>query len=100
MFQHLETRSQMAEKGNQKEQKLQTVAEIPVSGSRKRWLFFVWMLTFYVPTPFIKWFGRMKRKDVQVAWREKFAINLLIWVSCAFVMFFMGMWTFSIQKGF
>jgi chitin synthase len=32
----------------------------------------------------------MKRKDVRLAWREKLAINLLIWFSCGFVVFFIG----------
>ena len=44
----------------------------------------------YVPNFLIKWVGRMKRKEVQIDWREKFAINLIIWMSIAGVMFFMG----------
>jgi len=87
MFRNFETREQMAEKGN--EVKLEEVEVVPVSSSRKRWLFIVWMLTFYIPDIFIKWFGKMERKDIRIAWREKFAINLLIWMSCAFVVFFM-----------
>ncbi|KAI7207858.1 CHS5 chitin synthase, class V [Hortaea werneckii] len=87
MFRNLETRSQMAEKGN--ESKMQEVDELPVSSSRKRWLALVWAMTFWCPTIFIKWFGRIQRKDVQVAWREKLAINLMIWIACAFVIFFM-----------
>lgn len=87
MFRNLETRSQMAEKGN--EAKMQEVEEVPVTGSRKRWLALVWALTWWCPTPFIRIFGRITRKDVQVAWREKLAINLIIWFSCAFIIFFM-----------
>ena len=90
MFRNLETRSQMAEKANEKEQKLQNIEEHQVSGSRKRWMFFVWCLTFYIPNFFIKAIGRRQRKDMQTAWREKLAINLLIWLSIAGVMFFMG----------
>jgi chitin synthase len=90
MFRNLETRSQMAEKANEKEQKLQNIEEHAVSGSRKRWLFFVWALTFYIPNFLIKFAGRRKRKDMQTAWREKLAINILIWLSVAGVMFFMG----------
>ena len=86
MFRAMETREQMAEKGNKK--KMEEVDVVPVSGSRKRWLFLVYLLTFYLPDVFIKWFGRMRRKDIQTAWREKFAINLLIWLSCGFVVFF------------
>ena len=86
MFRNLETREQMAEKGNKK--RMEEVDEVAVSGSRKRWLFIVWMLTFYIPDFLIKWIGRMKRKDVRTAWREKFAVNLIIWFSCLFVIFF------------
>jgi chitin synthase len=88
MFRNLETREQMAEKGNEK--KMEEVEEIVVSGSRKRWLAVVWLITFYIPDFLISWIGRMKRKDVREAWREKFAINLLIWLSCLFVAFFIG----------
>ncbi len=67
---------------------LAAVDEVVVSGSRKRWLVVVYLLTFYVPDFLIKWVGRMKRRDIRIAWREKLAINLLIWLSCGFVVFF------------
>ena len=86
MFRNLETREQMAEKGNEK--KMVEVDDVVVSGSRKRWLFVVYLLTFFIPDFLIKWVGRMPRKDIRTAWREKFAINLLIWLSCGFVIFF------------
>ena len=86
MFRNFETREQMAEKGNQKKE--EEVDAVIMSGSRKRWLAVVWLLTFYIPDFLIKWIGRMKRQDIRTAWREKFAINLLIWFSCAFVVFF------------
>ncbi|KAI9807642.1 MAG: hypothetical protein M1825_005583 [Sarcosagium campestre] len=86
MFRNLETREQMAEKGNEK--KLEEVEDVVVTGSRKRWLVVVWLLTFYIPDFVVRLVGRMKRKDVRQAWREKLAINLLIWLSCLFVAFF------------
>ncbi|KAI9811879.1 MAG: hypothetical protein M1827_005230 [Pycnora praestabilis] len=86
MFRNLETREQMAEKGNEKV--LEEVDDVVTSGSRKRWMSIVWLLTFLIPDFGIKWIGRMKRKDVRVAWREKLAINMLIWLSCGFVIFF------------
>jgi len=86
MFRNLETREQMAEKGNEKV--MEEVDDVVVSGSRKRWLAVVYLLTFLIPDLLIKWVGRMKRKDIRTAWREKLAINLLIWFSCAFVVFF------------
>ncbi|KAL3468897.1 chitin synthase-domain-containing protein [Aspergillus californicus] len=85
MFRNLDTREQMLEKGNEKQ--MEEVDEVPTSGSRKRWMALVWLLTFYVPTFAIRYIGRMKRKDVQVAWREKLAINILIWFSCGAAIF-------------
>jgi chitin synthase len=86
MFKNLETREQMAEKGNEK--KMEEVEDVIISSSRKRWLAIVYLLTFYIPDFTIRFIGRMKRKDMRVAWREKLAINLLIWFSCAFAVFF------------
>ena len=86
MFRNLETREQMAEKSNEK--KLVEVDDVVTSGSRKRWLFVVYLMTFFLPDFLIKWVGRMKRPDIRKAWREKLAINLLIWLSCLFVVFF------------
>jgi chitin synthase len=86
MFRNFDTKEELAEKANKK--RMEEVDVLPVSGSRKRWLAIVYLLTWYLPDFSIKWIGRMKRKDVRTAWREKFAINLLIWLSCAFVIFF------------
>ena len=86
MFRNFETREEMAEKGNQK--KMVEVDAVKMSGSRKRWLALVYLFTWFLPDFTIKWVGGMKRKDVRTAWREKLAINLLIWFSCGFVIFF------------
>lgn len=86
MFRNHETREQMAEKGNKR--KMEEVDDVVTSGTRKRWLFLVYMLTFYIPDFLISWIGRMKRRDIRLAWREKLAINLMIWFSCLFVTFF------------
>ncbi|KAJ5647047.1 Chitin synthase 8 [Penicillium lividum] len=85
MFRNLETREQMLQKGNEKN--MEEVDDLPVSGSRKRWMFLVWMLTFFIPDFLIKWLGRMKRKEVRVAWREKLAINMIIWFCCGCAVF-------------
>ncbi|KAF1992534.1 glycosyltransferase family 2 protein [Aulographum hederae CBS 113979] len=77
-------------KGKKKKEKtVEKVLEAELSGSRKRWLFLVYVLTFYTPDFLIKKLSHMSRVDVRTAWREKLAINLLIWLSCAFVVFFM-----------
>ncbi|KAL9057548.1 MAG: hypothetical protein Q9162_002281 [Coniocarpon cinnabarinum] len=86
MFKNMETREEMAEKGNEKT--MEEVDTVKVTGSRKRWMFVVWLLTWYIPGFAISVFGRIKRKDIRSAWREKYAINLLIWLSCAVAVFF------------
>ncbi|KAL6704249.1 hypothetical protein ACN47E_008417 [Coniothyrium glycines] len=87
MFHGLEQKPVLDEKAAEK--RLEEVDVLPVSGSRKRWVFIVYFLTWYIPDFAIKYIGRIKRKDVRVAWREKLAINMLIWFSCAFVVFLM-----------
>lgn len=50
-----------------------------------------WSLTFYIPDFFIGWCGlkkNMQRKDVKTAWREKFAIFILILLACCSTLFF------------
>ena len=86
MFQNLETREQMAEKGNEKQ--LVEVDDVVTSGARKFWLTIVYAMTWLIPDFAIRWVGRMPRQDVRTAWREKLAINMIIWWSCAFVVFF------------
>ena len=86
MFRNLDTRQQMAEKGNEKT--MVEVEEVRTSGSRLRWLTVVWLLTWLIPDFMVRWIGRMPRKDVRMAWREKLAINMMIWTSCLFVAFF------------
>ena len=65
----------------------ETTEVIKESSLRKRWVMLCWLLTFWCPTPFLRWFGRMKRPDVQQAWREKLAINMLIWFVCGCAVF-------------
>ncbi|KAH8809053.1 chitin synthase [Xylogone sp. PMI_703] len=85
MFRNLDTRAQMAEKGNEKN--MVEVEEVHTSASRKRWLFFVHFMTWWLPDALIRLVGRMPRKDVRLAWREKLAINMIIWSSCLFSAF-------------
>ena len=67
--------------------------EIKDSSSRRRWVALCWFLTWWVPTPLLTHLGRMKRIDVRQAWREKLAINVIIWFIClcsGFVIIFLG----------
>lgn len=65
----------------------ETAEEMKESAGRRRWLVLVWLLTWWLPGPLLKWVGRMKRIDVRQAWREKFAINIIIWIICASAVF-------------
>ncbi|KAG6877249.1 hypothetical protein C0993_009166 [Termitomyces sp. T159_Od127] len=55
-----------------------TVEQIPTSTLRRWWLRLVWLCTWLIPSFALKYLGRMKRNDVQIAWREKVAICWLI----------------------
>ncbi|KAF8218382.1 glycosyltransferase family 2 protein [Mycena galopus ATCC 62051] len=53
------------------------------TSARRRWTFLCRLLTWWVPDILLTYCGRMKRSDVRQAWREKLAINILIWFMCA-----------------
>ncbi|KAI9217148.1 chitin synthase-domain-containing protein [Blastocladiella britannica] len=61
--------------------------EYQMTGERKRWIRTTWCLTWWIPTPFLRWCGGMKRADVRMAWREKVAICILIFLACAAQLF-------------
>ncbi|KZT19143.1 glycosyltransferase family 2 protein [Neolentinus lepideus HHB14362 ss-1] len=65
----------------------ETVEDLQETSARRRWVALCWLLTWWVPTPFLSWFGRMKRPDVRQAWREKLAINIIIWFICGCTLF-------------
>lgn len=66
--------------------KSQTLEEVESSKTRRIWVKVVWLLTFYVPTFALDKLGRMKRPDVQMAWREKVALCLIIAMMCGTVL--------------
>ncbi|CAK7220969.1 hypothetical protein SBRCBS47491_004367 [Sporothrix bragantina] len=55
-----------------------TIHSEPISKSRRVWVAFVWALTFWIPSPLLRYVGRMKRPDVRMAWREKLVLCMLI----------------------
>ena len=59
------------------------------STSRKLWVAFVWAITWWIPSPVLSFIGRMRRKDVRLAWREKVVIFFLIFLLNAFIIFYM-----------
>lgn len=58
----------------------------PVTSARKRWLCCTWCATWWIPSIFLKWCGGMKRKDIQIAWREKVTLNILVYLTCMIVL--------------
>ncbi|KAH8685419.1 chitin synthase C [Tricladium varicosporioides] len=86
MSKDLNTKEQLA--GMRGEKIEVEVEEAGASASRKRWLVIVWLMTWLIPDFGIRWIGRIPRKDVRQAWREKLAINMMIWFGCLFVAWF------------
>lgn len=65
----------------------ETTEVLKESPLRRRWVMLCWCLTFWIPTPLLSSIGRMKRPDIQQAWREKLALNMLIWFICGCAIF-------------
>ncbi|TEB29002.1 hypothetical protein FA13DRAFT_1866086 [Coprinellus micaceus] len=66
---------------------VETAEVLKEMSTRRRWVLFMWFLTWWVPNPILAWVGRMKHIDVRQAWREKLALNLIIWTICGAVVF-------------
>ncbi|EST05048.2 Cytochrome b5-like heme/steroid binding domain protein [Kalmanozyma brasiliensis GHG001] len=61
--------------------------EIGVSSTRRKWVAFTWAITFFVPSFILRRFRSLQRPDIRMAWREKLAINLIIWFICGCAVF-------------
>lgn len=57
--------------------------DLKESSARRKWVAFVWFATWWIPNFALQHVGRMKRLDIRQAWREKLAINMIIWFMCA-----------------
>lgn len=55
---------------------------------RQAWIALVWAMTFWIPSPLLRYIGRMKRPDVRLAWREKVVLVFLILLFNAVVCFY------------
>jgi chitin synthase len=55
---------------------------------RQAWVSLVWALTFWIPSIFLRYIGRMRRPDVRMAWREKVVLVFLIFLLNAVVVFY------------
>jgi chitin synthase len=65
----------------------ETAEELKETPSRRRWRLLCGLLTFWIPGFLLSWLGKMKRPDVRQAWREKLAINIIIWFICGCAIF-------------
>lgn len=63
---------------------------VTISPVRRKWVCFTWSVTWCIPNCCLSHCGGMKRKDVQMAWREKVALCLIILFMCGFLIFFIG----------
>ncbi|PWN53277.1 putative chitin synthase 8 [Violaceomyces palustris] len=61
--------------------------EVGSTSTRRKWVAFTWLLTFWIPSPILNWVGNLKRPDIRMAWREKLAINMIIWFVCGCAVF-------------
>lgn len=64
------------------------IIEQTSSKGRRTWVALVWILTFWIPSPLLSTFGRMKRPDVRMAWREKLVLVFFIFLINATVVFY------------
>jgi chitin synthase len=64
--------------------------ELKDSPARRKWVALCWALTWWLPSFVLRYVGRMNRMDIRQAWREKLAINMLIWFICACAVFFIA----------
>ncbi|KAI7866136.1 chitin synthase [Spinellus fusiger] len=64
------------------------VEEMPITSVRIWWVRIVWFMTWWIPSFSLRVVGKMKREDVQMAWREKVALCILISIFSSMVIFF------------
>ncbi|CEP14390.1 hypothetical protein [Parasitella parasitica] len=68
--------------------KIENIEEVPITSVRRWWVRFVWLNTFWIPSFLLSKLGKMKRSDIQMAWREKVTLCLIIFWFSAVIMFF------------
>jgi chitin synthase len=88
MFQNTDKRGLMEKEVLAGEiQEGETTEVLKESSARRRWVALCWLLTWWIPSPCLRYVGGMKRMDIRQAWPEKLALNLLIWFICGCVVF-------------
>lgn len=63
------------------------IEEVMITNIRIWWTRFVYLSTWWIPSSALKYIGRMPREDVQMAWREKVTLCILIFFFSAGVIF-------------
>ncbi|KAG1429238.1 hypothetical protein G6F58_000136 [Rhizopus delemar] len=72
---NLDTSEMMKDKNAQLEEQ---VEEVTITNIRIWWTRFVYLSTWWIPSFVLKHIGKMSREDVQMAWREKVTLCILI----------------------
>lgn len=67
---------------------IDAIEEEPTTKTRRWWLGLTWAMTWWIPSFCLSRVGKMKRPDVQLAWREKVTICLLIFFACGSILFY------------
>lgn len=65
----------------------ETVEVASVTTARRKWTCITWSLTFWFPSFLLSRLCGLKRPDIRMAWREKLAINMMVWLVCASAIF-------------
>ncbi|PVZ99987.1 hypothetical protein BB558_003972 [Smittium angustum] len=61
-----------------------------MSKSRRFWLIMVWFVTWWVPSPILKFFAKLYQKEQRIAWREKFTLFVFILFVCGATIFWIA----------
>ena len=72
---------------NQKKEEKEVKEPEAITGQRRLWLFLVKIFTFWIPTAALRMNG-MRAPEVQLAWREKVTLCILIVLLQAFMLFY------------
>ncbi|KAI7907878.1 chitin synthase-domain-containing protein [Cokeromyces recurvatus] len=64
------------------------IEEVSITSTRQWWSRFVLLMTWWIPSFTLKYLGKMTRQDVQMAWREKVTLCMLIFASSGGIIFF------------
>lgn len=64
------------------------VEEVTITRIRYWWSRLVFLMTWWVPSFMLKYIGKMSRQDVQMAWREKVTLCIMIFAFSGSIIFF------------